>query len=104
MAYTSNINPAFSTTVRLESKGQNENGCNKEIKYRTWYTCKTVVCENVMYMKVWENGSGEPETWDVTKYMNDEVNNDCMLGLEFYASSGKSVYVGNVKIELIKEE
>lgn len=99
--YTSNITPEFSTTVRLESKGINEDGVHKDIKYKTWYTCKTMVYENTMYMKIWERGTEEPAEWDVVKNMEDAVNNDCMLALEFNAPKGKSVYVDNVKIELI---
>ena len=100
--YTSNITPAFSTTVRLESKGINEDGIHKDIKPGTWYTCKTMVYENTMYMKIWERDKEEPTEWDVIKDMEDAVNNDCMLALEFNAPHGKSVYVDNVKIELIK--
>ncbi len=100
--YTSNITPAWWTKVRLESKGQDESGVDKEVKSGVWYTCKTMVLEHTMYMKVWERGTAEPEAWDVVKDMNDDVNNDCMLGIEFYAFSGASVYVDNVKIETLK--
>ena len=99
--YTSNITPEFSTTARLESKGINESGVHKDIKYKTWYTCKTMVYESKMYMKIWEKDQTEPAEWDVIKDMEDAVNNDCMLALEFNAPHGKSVYVDNVKIELI---
>ena len=101
--YTSNITPAFSTTVRLEAKGQNESGAFKEIKHKTWYTCKTMVYENAIYMKIWETGTEEPSAWDVIKDMNDAEKGDCTLGLEFYSAKGKSVYIDNVKIESIIE-
>lgn len=99
--YTSNLTPAFSSTVRLETKGSDEVGIHKEFKDDTWYTCKTMVYNSTMYMKVWKKGTAEPAEWDILKDMNDATNNDCMLGLEFYAGNGKSMYVDNVKIQSI---
>ena len=99
--YTSNITPEFSTTARLESKGIAETGIHKDIKTKTWYTCKTMVLDSTMYMKIWERDMEEPTEWDVIRDMEDAVNNDCTLALEFNAPHGKSVYVDNVKIELI---
>ena len=99
--YTSNITPEFSTTARLESKGIAESGVHKDMKHKTWYTCKTMVYESTMYMKIWERDKEEPTEWDVIRDMEDAVNNDCTFALEFNAPPGKSVYVDNVKIELI---
>ncbi len=104
ITYTSNITPAYYTSVRLETKGDNETGIFKEIKSETWYTCKTMVNGRTMFMKVWERGAAEPEDWDVMRDMNDDVNNDCTLGIEFYAFSGASVYIDNVVIDVIKEK
>ena len=99
--YTSNITPEFSTTARLESKGIAETGVHKDIKTKTWYTCKTMVYEGTMYMKIWERDKAEPAEWDVIRDMENAVNNDCTLALEFNAPAGKGVYVDNVTIELI---
>lgn len=99
--YTSNITPEFSTTERLESNGIAETGIHKDIKPKTWYTCKTMVLDSTMYMKIWERDTDEPTEWDVMRNMEDAVNNDCTLALEFIAPHGKSVYIDNIKIELI---
>ncbi len=104
ITYTSNITPAYWTSVRLETKGDSETGISKEIKSETWYTCKTMVNGRTMYMKAWERGAAEPEEWDVIRDMNDDVKSDCMLGIEFYAFSDASVYIDNVAIDVIKEK
>ncbi len=100
--YTCNITPAYTTTVRIEAKSINEVGVHKDIRYKTWYTCRTMVLDGTIYMKIWEAGTDEPEDWDVIKDMQNAVVGDCMLGLEFGAPSGKYVYVDNVVIETVK--
>lgn len=102
--YTANLTPAFSTTVRLETKGTDEVGIYKELKMQTWYTCKTMIYDGTMYMKVWEKGTDEPKEWDIQKDMADIVSDDCVLGIELYSGSEKSIYVDNVLIQSISKE
>jgi len=99
--YTSNITPAFTTTVRLEEKGNSETGVTKEIKDDIWYTCKTMIYKDTMYMKVWERGTEEPIKWDVTRVMSDTGSNDRVFRIEYYAA-GKNVLVDNVSVSTIK--
>ncbi len=96
--YTANLTPAYGTTVRLETKGTDEAGISKVIKSGKWYTCKTMVYEKMMYIKVWAQSEDEPAGWDVIKDMKDAVNGDGVLGLEFYASGEKSMYVDNISV------
>lgn len=96
--YTANINPAFERTIRLETKGSGEVGLSKPIVNQTWYTCKTLVYENVMYVKVWRADKSEPDEWDVLQEMKDAVNGDAEVGLEFYADGRKSMYIDNVVV------
>ncbi len=102
--YTANLNPAYNPTVRLEIKGANDIGIFKEMDYKTWYTCKTMVYENNMCVKVWPKGEAEPAEWDVIREMNDPVNGDAVVGLEFYSTGTKSMYVDNVKVYALSEK
>ncbi len=104
VVYTANLTPGHSTTVRLETKGTDEVGMIKSMKRGTWYTCKTMVYDSVMYVKIWAKDSVEPDSWDLMKEMKDSVNSDAAAGLEFYANGSKSMYVDNVVIMELSEK
>ncbi|WP_394917069.1 Ig-like domain-containing protein [uncultured Robinsoniella sp.] len=104
ITYTSNITPGFSTTVRLEQKGKGENGIRKELKDKTWYTAKTMLFGNKMFMKVWNRQEAEPLFWDVNYTMASKTDKDTTYYMEFYANGNKKVLIDNVAINEIKAD
>lgn len=104
VTYTADLTPAFSTTVRLENKSSGDVGISKAMKTGKWYTCKTMVYESTMYIKIWAAEDAEPEKWDVMREMDDTVKRDAVAGLEFYAGSTKSMYIDNIVIHEISEK
>ncbi len=101
--YTANITPTYTSTVRLELKGQNEVGKAVEINVGEWYTCKTLVRERTIYIKVWAKGKEEPIKWDVIREMDKETCNNGRVGFEFYSTNQGDVYIDNVRANILAE-
>lgn len=86
--YTANIRPAYQTKLAIELKGQEEVKDNdKDLETGVWYTCRTMVYENMIYLSVFKKGDTEPDGWGLKKKMADEVKKDCLLNFSFYDPS-----------------
>ena len=97
--YTLDIRPSYSPAFAIEQKGQNEEGVDgKSIQAGKWYTCKTMILDDYIYLTAWEKGTDEPEYWDIRKAMADTGANDSLLNFSYYDSEGRSVYIDNIEV------
>lgn len=100
-AYTTNIRPAYSVPLGLEQKGAGESSQLKDLQLKTgvWYTCKTMVYDNMLCISIYERGTEAPGEWSLTLSMPNSVSEDCVLNFSFYDPNGRSVYIDNIVVE-----
>ncbi|MFR4143437.1 MAG: hypothetical protein ACLT1K_05425 [[Clostridium] leptum] len=100
--YSIDIRPVFGSKATIEYKQgwdgiQTNDSSLQEIKWGTWYTCRSMVYNGTIYLSVFEKGQ-DPNGWKVTYEMPDAVSNDCVLNFSFYDPRGKEVYIDNIKV------
>lgn len=74
----------------------------KELSANIWYNFKLRLRENILYVKVYECGTDEPEEWTYTKPLARTLtDNDADILSFLAAQSGTNVntYIDNMKIE-----
>lgn len=100
-AYTTNIRPAYHIPLALEQKGFTELAQSKDLQMKTgvWYTCKTMIYDNMVCISIHERDGEVPAEWRLTMSMPGSANHDCVLNFSFYDPSGRSVYIDNIMIE-----
>ncbi len=103
--YRLGITPTDGSHCFLGIKDGNTSGSGKDVAANTWYTCKTMVYDDDMYLKVWKTGEQEPENWDVSFQMADFTGaEECQLNFAYYDPSGSyPLYIDNIKVEVLDE-
>ena len=97
--YTLDVRPSYSPAFSLEQKGLNEERLDgKSIQAGKWYTCKTMILDDYIYLAAWEKGKDEPEYWDIRKVMADTSAKDSLLNFSYYDSDGRSLYIDNIEV------
>ena len=86
--------------VILKNSGTDAAVANKELSPGLWYTFKSVRCSNGIYIKVWEKGKPEPDTWDI-EYHHSGIGSAAGLYTMSYitsSTSGQTVDIDNIII------
>lgn len=100
--YYFSLNPNFSTKMFISSgTGNLAQNYSKQMDAKTWYSCKAVLDNKKISVKVWPRGEAEPEAWDL-EYTNDAFNEaDGSGSFQFESASlgsGTTTYFDNVVI------
>lgn len=97
--YTLDIRPAH-VPLAIEQKGKDEvQKKDVPIQTGTWYSCKTMVLGEWIYLSVWERNGAEPQKWMLRKRMENASGTDNYLNFSYYAENGQRIYVDNIKVD-----
>ncbi|MBJ6360127.1 S-layer homology domain-containing protein [Paenibacillus sp. GCM10012307] len=70
----------------------------QKIEVGAWYSVKSAIIDNKLFLKVWSSQQQEPEQWQSISEVGG-LSNGGGLNLELAAASGKTVLFDNLKVE-----
>lgn len=101
--YYFSINPAFGADklmLQTYAGGAYTKAASKDqaTNIGTWYTAKSLLLNNVMYLKVWPMNEEEPDQWDIQAQLSG-LSAGGGLNIEFYAASDtKTALIDDVHV------
>ena len=64
--YYFSLNPNFTTKIFISAGTSNlATNNNKVMDAKTWYSCKAILKNEKISVKVWQRGTNEPDAWDL---------------------------------------
>ena len=98
------IRPAFETRLSLEQMTVGETRLTeKEFLAGEWYTCRTMVYDNMLYLSVFKTGDKNPDKWELKRAVDRNAEIESILNFSFYDPNARTVKIDNITVEAISQ-